>query len=498
MRAWSLLRVGLLLVLATCGFLPEDDFTGKRVGDGIAPWTDLGPVQVCFGTESLGPPTSQPGGLCSSVNVAEAPCLDDGDCRSRESCMCGRCTVAYCTGSSDCGGGRTCTFSENRCDVPCANALDCADGEECVNATCRGRCLDDTECQTGEVCSGENYCIAVDCNSDEACQGGERCRIQRVPRQVLEPSALPGEGGSRVALWVELADTAQPARRRIFRAISSNGLAFRVDPVTPVIADGDDTRAPSVIRTPAGYALYYEWNSGAEIRVATSSDGVTFAAPTTAIVGGTGAAAAHAPAAVLLPDGTVAVYYQVGDGAAIGLAVGEVGARLTTREPVLTPSQATIRPSSREAPFWDDIAALRSPMALVTDGPGGPSLRLWFSGFGRESADSFQFGQVKPIPPNHSIGYAATAPGTLDRLVPWPYGPVVDRVEAFLKHREELGPGVMRLGGVGPDGTGGDDAYLLYYVEAEPAMDAMGAAGPFVIGRLGVLGNGAHEAVTGP
>jgi hypothetical protein len=165
------------------------------------------------------------------------------------------------------------------------------------------------------------------------------------------------------------------------------------------------------------------------------------------------------------------------------------------REPVLTPSEATIRPSGRDAPFWDPIAALRSPMALVTDAPGGPSLRLWFSGFGRESADSFQFGQIKPIPPNHSIGYAATSPGTLDDLVPWPYGPVVDRVEAFLKHREELGPGVMRLGGVGPDG---DDAYLLYYVEAEPAMDAMGAAGPFVIGRLGVLGNGAHEAVTGP
>jgi hypothetical protein len=479
----------LAMVLAAgCGFYPEDDFTGKRVGDGIAPWLDLGPVQVCVGTEAMAPAANPPGGLCSDINAGDAPCANDGDCRSRESCMCGRCTVAYCAASSDCGGGRVCTFTENRCDVECADQFDCAAGEECANGTCRGRCFTSDECQTGEVCSSENYCITVDCDADLDCQSGERCRIQRVPRQALEPTALSED--SRIVLWIELADEGVLDRRRIWRAVSSDGRTFRIDPARPVLDDGLDTRAPSVVRTAAGYALYYEWNDGAEIRVATSADGTTFSSPTTAIPGGTGAGAARAPAAIALPDGTVAVYYQVGDGAAIGLATGAPGAALTVRPPVLTPAMVTVAPSAPRAPFWDPVVALRSPAALLTDGPAGPSVRLWFSGFGRESADAYQFGEAQPIPPNHSIGYAASSLDDLGRLVPWPYGPVVDRVEGFLAHREELTPGLVRLGG--------DDAYLLYYVEATPAMDAMGAAGPFVIGRLGVLGNGAHEGVTAP
>jgi len=297
MRAAALVWLALL---AGCGFLPEDDFTGKRVGDGIAPWTDLGPVQVCLGSESLGPPTSTPGGFCSDVNTAEAPCASDGDCRSRESCMCGRCTVAYCTATSDCGGERICTFNENRCDVVCANAFDCADAEECFNGTCRGRCFTDAECQSGEVCNSENYCITVDCDADSACQSSERCKVQRVPRLALEPSALPGDDATRVVLWLELGDEAQPSRRHVWRAVSRNGRTFRIDPAVPVLDDGLDTRAPSVIRTSKGFAMYYEWNDGAEIRVATSADGRSFTGPTKAIAGGTGAAAARAPTAVLL------------------------------------------------------------------------------------------------------------------------------------------------------------------------------------------------------
>ena len=58
----------LVALVAGCGFLPEDNFTGKRAGDGIAPWTDLGPVQVCFGNQYLSPPDGEPGsaGLASA------------------------------------------------------------------------------------------------------------------------------------------------------------------------------------------------------------------------------------------------------------------------------------------------------------------------------------------------------------------------------------------------------------------------------------------------
>ncbi len=152
-------------------------------------------------------------------------------------------------------------------------------------------------------------------------------------------------------------------------------------------------------------------------------------------------------------------------------------------------------PESRPgAPFWTDVVAIRSPHAVVSDGPGGPSLRLWFSAFGRESADSEQFGMTVAMPPNHSIGYAHGSVDDPGALVPWPYGPVVDRVSAFLTHREELAPGVVQL----VDGDGAAPAYLMYQVEATATDLSMGPSGPFTLGRLNVLGNGGHSALTAP
>ena len=48
------------------------------------------------------------------------------------------------------------------------------------------------------------------------------------------------------------------------------------------------------------------------------------------------------------------------------------------------------------------------------------------------------------------------------------------------------------------DGDGANAAYLMYYVEATANDNAMGVAGPFTTGRLGVLGNGAYSALTAP
>ena len=80
--------------------------------------------------------------------------------------MCGKCAVAYCATASDCPADRVCTFSGHRCDVACADATDCAPGEECSNGACRGRCVTDDECQTGEVCSSRNFCVTDDCAAD--------------------------------------------------------------------------------------------------------------------------------------------------------------------------------------------------------------------------------------------------------------------------------------------------------------------------------------------
>lgn len=479
--------LGLALALAPgCGFGPEPDFGGARVGDGIAPWTDLGPAAICVGNEVLGPPASPPGGFCFDRSRAEPPCRDDTDCGSREACTCGRCTVQYCTSASDCGGGRVCSFGERRCDVPCADASACAGGEECLNGACRGRCDTSAECQVGEVCSSRNVCVTDECAADGACMASERCHIQRVPRVVLEPSPLAGASTPRVTLYLEVGDAVQPTRRAIWRALSDDGVRFRFDPARPVLEDAGAAHAPSAVVTEGGVVLYYEAGDGVALKVARSSDGVGFDAPTIALAGGAGAAAVRAPSAVVLPDGTAAVYYQQGDGTAIALATGAVGGALTTRGPVLTPAEATVAPGRPREPFWADVVRVRSPHAAITEGPAGPSLRLWFAGFGRESASSQQFGEEVPIPPNHSVGYAAGDLADPAALVPWRYGPVVDRVDAFLDHREELGPGVVQL----VDGDGARPAYLMYYVEATPDPMAMGAAGPFDLGRLGVLANG--------
>ena len=53
-----------------------------------------------------------------------------------------------------------------------------------------------------------------------------------------------------------------------------------------------------------------------------------------------------------------------------------------------------------------------SPHALLAEtGSGDPVIRLWFSAYGRESGDSYQFGEVVPLPANWSIGYASASPG---------------------------------------------------------------------------------------
>jgi hypothetical protein len=486
--------VPILLLVSACGFLGDESFTGTRAGDGIAPWTALGPAQLCLGNQYLGPPDAPPGGLCFDENVTEERCLADSDCRSREACVCGRCTVAYCAAASDCGGDRICSFSEHRCDLACLSGADCPDGAECRNAVCRGRCLDATDCQTGEVCNSMNVCVSADCEDDGGCVSGERCRVQRVPRQVRDPSAaidpVLAATGRPVVLWLEVADELQRTETAIWRAVSVDGVHFDFDPASPVLTDGTTARAPSVIAMSSGWAMYYEVDGGAEIRVATSPDGVAWSTPTRAIDGGIGATAIHAPSAVALPDGTVAVYYEVGDGAAIALATGVVGAALSSQGNVLVPSDITIPDAGDGTPFWLGVERVTSPYAIVTDGVAGPALRLYYSAYGAESGDSLQFGEIVPLPPNFSVGYASADIAEPANLRPWPYGPIVDRVTAFLKHHDELTPSVLQL----PDRTG----YLMYYVDADPDMTATGPDGPYVIGRVAVLGNGSYSSIAAP
>jgi hypothetical protein len=436
----------ILLAFATsCGFAPQPSFTGGAPGSGIAAWQDQGALQLCLADERVGTPAAGAGGLCTDINAPDEPlCADDAACGSRELCICGRCTVSYCDSNAECPPGHACNFTEKRCAPTCLSDSDChGHAEFCSGGFCKGRCGMDDDCQTGEFCSSMGRCTVRACANDSSCQGTDFCRQQRTPRATAQPAALAGpaaHGASasrgRFVLWFEMSNEAG-TQRAIYRATSDDGLHYQVDPADPVLTDGGDAHAPSVVATSAGLELYYETAAG--IRHATSADGVSFAAPTTIIAGDW-----HAPAAAVTPDGQTLVYVERGARQAIGLWQGS-----GTPADVFTPGDATL------PELWRDVNAVGSPFALVDASGPEPTVRLWFDAFGAESGDSMQFGMVVPLPPNDSIGYAAAPLSDPTAFVAWPYNPVFDRVQAFLDHEAELAPAVVE----DPD----QPVWFLYY-----------------------------------
>lgn len=450
-----------MVLLAGCGLAPDGDARpGPAAGN--APWTDLGAATVCSGETALAPPASPPGGLCVRDSFVAAACATDRDCASRESCFCGRCTVTFCAVASDCEAPRFCNFSQHRCDLACVADTDCATGEVCLGGVCRARCLESTDCQFGEVCEA-NTCIGDDCSADTDCQAGERCDLQRIPQQVQEPSVVVT--GGRTVLYLDLADPAAPDARAIFRAVSTDGTHFTLDPAAPVIAG----RAPSVVIDGATTYLYFEDPAGTGVLVATSADGIAFDPPTLALA----APDARAPSAVHA-GGEVLLYFATAG--SIALATGPIGGELAPAGIVLSPADVQIGDGTPGTPFWTPVTELASPHALIAGPDGATSVHLWFSAFGTESALGTKFGVPEVIPPNYSIGFAAADPASPGALAVWPYGPVADRIDVFLTHLDELGPAVVepRRG-----------VFRLYFVDA--THDAMGVVS---LGRLGILGSG--------
>jgi hypothetical protein len=449
------------IALAGCGLAPEGDAV-PAPSTGSAPWTDLGTVVVCLGEQSFGPPAEPPGGLCVRTEAAAGACTEDRECGSRQVCFCGRCTVAYCAAASDCVAPRFCNFAQHRCDLACGpGEPPCADNEQCLGGVCRARCLDSTECQFGEVCEA-NTCIGDDCSDVTGCLSGERCDLQRLPQQVLEPSPVAVDG--KVVLYLELAPPGMPEARAIWRAVSRDGIRFVVDPQQPVLAGA---RAPSALVDGGLTYVYFEDALG--LGVASSADGIVFGAPQTALAG----TDLRAPAAVLA-GGQVAVYHV--RGGALGLATGAIGGPLVDAGSVLAAVDAQVGDGTPGTAFWTPITELASPHAIVSGPDGARTIHVWFAGFGTESAAGAKFGTPEVIPPNFSIGFAAAELGSPGVLSVWPYGPVADRVDAFLTHLDELGPAAVELE---------SGVFRLYYVDA-----THDATPTFSLGRLGVFGSG--------
>ncbi len=466
-RAW----IAMAGLVAACGFAPQDDFSGRRVGEGIAPWSDVGGLRLCLGTNLVGAPASAASGLCDAPGSPNAPCLSDGDCRSRESCVCGGCTVQFCSANSDCGAGRVCTFggiNGNRCDTPCATSADCAGGEFCQASRCIARCATDDDCQSGEFCATvglDRVCAVRPCEDDTSCTDGRLCRIQRKPRVATEPSAIEVDG--QLVLYLELSDEFQQDQRAIYRAVSDDGVSFRMDPATPVIEDADTAHAPSAVRADGMVWVYYESGDGAALRATSSVDGISFGPAATVLEGMPGAV--HRPGVAIMPDGQIGVFYEVGDGAAIAFGRGAAGQALATEGTVLAPADVEDPGTGAASQFWIEIDRVGSPhAAVVEDAAGQQTLRVWFTAFGRESGDTIQLGEVMPVPPNFSIGFASGPADDPGALRVWPFNPVFDRISVFVDHLSELAPAVVQVG---------PERFLMYYLAADPAGGELGTIG---------------------
>jgi hypothetical protein len=438
-------RGGALLaacaLAGACGFAPQDELTGRRIGDGIAPWQDLGAVELCLGSRRIGPPASTIGGFCAPDGTPPPrACTGDDGCGSRERCVCGRCTVQFCTSAGECGQGHVCSFLTNRCDVACSVDDGCAgDRERCLSGVCRRDCAVDGDCQTGEVCGMQGamrLCIVADCTDDDACRAGEFCDVQREPREVAEPTVLADEG-PELTMYLEMSDRT-PDDRAIWRAVSDDGVAYRFDPATPVFENGGDARAPSVVRDAGGVRLFFETSVG--IAAVDSADGRNFGTPEAVLTGDW-----HAPAAAVAPDGETLLYVHAGARDGIALSRGGGPASIVydagdVVDPVL----------------WRAVERVGSPFVAIETSPlGEPTVRLWFDAFGTESGSAIVFGDRRAVPPNDSIGFASAPGDDPTAFVSWPFNPVFDRVVTFLEHRAERAPAVVRVPG--------REQYFLYY-----------------------------------
>jgi hypothetical protein len=216
----------ILLIICGCGFTGEKPFSGRQQRD-VAPWEELSALTFCQAQTRIGTPTSKPGGLCTDGTPGKS-CAADGDCRSRERCACGQCTVLLCDSADECRTSQTCSFADRRCDTPCAIDADCKTGEVCLPGAgvCRGTCASDGDCQTGERCdTGTGKCVSDACSANANCFNNPTCAIQRIPGDLREPSPLVVD--DKVVMFVERVEGMTSS---IWRAISSDGLSFRFEP----------------------------------------------------------------------------------------------------------------------------------------------------------------------------------------------------------------------------------------------------------------------------
>ncbi|MFH2009702.1 MAG: hypothetical protein ABI333_24120 [bacterium] len=460
--------VGVLIVgTVGCTMADEPLWSGSRLVSGVAPYKDLGGVEICVADHRLGTPDTDLAGFCvpNSAPPRER-CAVDSDCQSRESCVCGYCTVKYCTRNDECGEGRVCDFTLSRCVGECEDDCDCqGPNARCDIGMCQQLCIVNAECQSGEICSlSRARCISVPCSDDSDCFDTEECVIQREPRWLTEPAVAPDVNGNLVVFFDMIHNGPfERPRHMIFRAVTVDGISWQVDPAAPVLEPPilGDYRAPTVVQGGGGFIMYVETGDGEGILRAFSADGRSWAfdppdpvlVPEAAWEEGR----VRAPSVVVGPDGYPRLYYEVGDGAGIGLAVAQDALGVSfpggsARQQILNAELVG------NDLLWRAVTRVRSPYVMLTyDYLGDPLYRMYFSARGYESTEGSSFGTTGQIPSNYSVGYAASLDGVIFQV--YPYNPIFDRIypNTFVNHGSELAPAVVDLG----------DRFLLFYTAAD-------------------------------
>jgi hypothetical protein len=493
-----------LLAGLGCGMLDEPEFTGARMSTGVAPYEDMGTLEMCIGPHRVGFPDSELSGFCVPEGTSGAleGCETDEDCRGREMCVCGRCMVKFCTRNDECGEGATCDFTANRCVQTCEDVCDC-DGPNarCDIGMCQQMCLVNAECQTGEICSlSRARCLTVPCSSDADCFPEEECLIQREPRYVSGPTAV--EAGGRLEMFADMDVLGQ---RMIFRADGEGPTRFQFQARSvlepPVCRQGEtceEYRSPTVVHDGSGYVMFFVkatflydssqepvcGNGVCELTEShvgvcptdCSSDGIFRAVSSDGrqwVIDPPGPVLEpyydwengqlDSPSALYHPlTGELLLYYETGDGGAIGLARSISASWEGFSDPSADdPTEVcgarcrVLVPDDVSHPIlWREVDTVRTPMVMVEDDfSGRPVFRMWFSAWGYESPMATSFGTTEQIPANYSVGYAGSPDGQTWEV--WPFNPVFDRIlpNTFVNHASEVSPFVMRHG----------DSYYMYY-----------------------------------
>ena len=262
------------------------------------------------------------------------------------------------------------------------------------------------------------------------------------PGEVREPSPLVED--NQVVLYVE---RHSGASGELWRATSPDGMRFRFTPERPVLTpdarDAGRAGAPTVFRQGDGTYLLAYANGAGQLRRATSRDGIAFTVDPAPLLVPSMAweqSGLDAPALAPAPAGGLLLYYGTVARDAIGVAESADGILFRAAvEPVLVPADVM------DPILWRKLDHIASPFAEPARDPRGqPFLRIYFSARGQESGTAVQSGVPMEIPPNFSVGEAATTDGRT--LIPWPFNPIFDRIQVFVLHPAELEPAVIPLG----------------------------------------------------